>query len=427
MLRWMALGATILGLGGGCVPDCDDPNLVHIGDGQCGTPGGNGQPSQPTQPSDTDAPTDPGDTDAPTDPSDTDPHDTDTDTDAADTDVHTGDTDPQVCDGQPQVIGSFPEPGTMDVYRFTELEVFFDAGLPDGDITVTVTAAGNAHPGTVASYANGEVVFTPSLPYPALSTIQMNVDWDCGSYAAVVTSSDVGGAVDFEDLAPVVFEVDLSTARVISPAALNQSVLANFVTLDARGLLGITDASADEARVVFARADGVGAQDHTQPTLAFDAEVGVDRLLMSGVAIPVRASGVDVVASGVQMSAAVAQDGSRFIDGRGSFTLDLREFADTTGLDVDDVCDALAAEDVFCQGCGGDAAQPYCLSIAFDDLRGTAVARNVEEVMPSEAAEPAVGCACGVGGGGAPLGWAGILLGLYAAGRRPRAGARSAR
>ncbi len=179
--------------------------------------------------------------------------------------------------------------------------------------------------------------------------------------------------------------------------------------------------SADGRAVLRLGGDNRGAQDTCFATNDLAVEWSNPVFSTLGGEVSLYSSDYEIILYESEVSGWVDTDCAHVLDVRISGQFDFRQtaplFGDLVGSgDPDELCSLVLGFGVSCARCVSDG-EPYCVNIDIQEMRGAAVGYTVVPVPVDDTCTSA-GCSYMPNGVGRGLGWALLLMGLAAVGRR---------
>jgi hypothetical protein len=283
------------------------------------------------------------------------------------------------CTATLRIDETWPNNNATDAYYRTDVTFFLDARAPDATISMPGVA------GSVSADDDWEVItFTPDEPLDPET--EYTADLLCGDQTVTLTftTSELGGAVDLDDIDGRTYLLDISSGRITKPEGVG-SILEAYLTFDFLSEVIAVDASSLELRAAFTDEDYAGGQDFCQPSLDLPvADFSEAPYFQAGPAdVTLSIGGVDMTYDNLLLSGTFAPDGGWAGGGVVEGAIDTRPLVALLDDDPDasesTVCDLIAGFGISCVTCTSDG-EPYCIEVAIDSLTAERVSGGVEVV-----------------------------------------------
>ncbi len=265
-----------------------------------------------------------------------------------------------------------PEDGSTGVYYRGLVEV--ELSKADDDLAVRLLDSdGDEVASEIVSQTESSVVLRPALSSDSDYTVA--VTYCRGEATTSFSTSELGRQVYFGDIDGRTYKVDFGTATVVYPQGVGDILVGlldgiellleaslDAVNLDLLGAVGVNDG-------------GVIRQDFCIRTLEFPVQIGWENpdLVIDAEDFVFAYDDSEIVIKNLAARGTFAPDGSYLAGVALSGSVDTRGLAvllpAELGLQGDDaVCTFVGDLGLDCELCGGDATQPYCLSLDVIDM-----------------------------------------------------------
>jgi hypothetical protein len=265
----------------------------------------------------------------------------------------------------------FPTQGDADVYYRSSVR--FALATADPAATITVSDAGGTEvPGTTTSTDltvswSPTDTLTPSTEYTAA------LSFECGESTVSFTTSSTGLPTDIDPTGSV-YALDVANGQWLEPVGVG-TILASQLG-DTQIFVSVDEVAPTSITMLGAIGSG-NAQDLCSPTIPFPPAVYADPYFeLQSPLLPLVVAGFVIEIQDLDMSGAISPSADRIQGASLAGSVDTRPLgaAFDLGTEPGAVCEFVATFNVECEPCGGDAAQPYCLSVLVENIGAPAVA-----------------------------------------------------